>query len=160
MNLQEQKRLFAEALLRAPNQPVVASRAVFPLDPGQAFLASTQWPHDPEVIDQQRQLLDRFGAKHFMPTKEQLAMIVLLSAEETGFNGTKTHEYADRLKAYELYAKVMGFIERPGVVTQNNTVVNNVMVMRDHGSNDDWANKAAVQQKALLNHASGPTTIN
>lgn len=160
MTPQEQKQLFAEALLRAPNQPVVAARAVFPLDPGKAFIASTQWPHDAEVLAYQRQLLDRFGAKHFMPTKEQLAMIVLLSAEETNFSGSKKHEYGDRLKAYELYAKILGFIERPGINVQNNTMINNVMVVRDHGTNEDWASKAANQQKALLTHASSPTAIN
>lgn len=155
--IRELKTAFAEALLRAPSQPVLAGRIAFPNDPQSAFRACNEWPFDAEVIAIQAELVKRHGAAHFLPSREDIANLVLAEAQATNFSGGKALAAEDRLKAYKLYCEIRGFIEKPGVQIDNRSVTfNRVMVVKDHGSNDEWGAKVASQQERLLEHAGGP----
>lgn len=137
----EQKTAFAAALLRSPDDPFKAATQVFG-DFQNQIQAATKWILDPFVKGEQLRLLTEKGEKAFLPSKEdQLKDIYMLA--------TKSIDEEIRLKAHRLYAEIAGNIEKPG--TANVTVaVQNVMVVKDHGSDDEWEQKAIKQQKILI----------
>lgn len=145
------KDLFAVALLRTPDDPFKAACAVFGLDTGRALRASAEWVNDMYVLAKQAELLELHGEDFFMPTKLTLARRVFELAESANI------DKKDKIKAYELYGNIMGFIAKQTAianVTNNNTVVSNrVMVVKDHGTDEDWERKTVEHQSKLLEHA-------
>lgn len=146
------KQAFAAALLRSPNDPFRAALQVFGSDTGRALRASQQWVLDSEVVSCQVKLLEEYGEEQFLPDKLALARAVFELAQ----NPNKPTD--ERLKAYELYGKIRGFIDRPAIVNNmdNRSIhltTNKVMVMRDHGTDADWEQKALSQQQRLVSHA-------
>lgn len=151
MNEQEAKAKFAEELLRRPRAAFEIACELFgPMETGRALKASAEWPVDPYVLDIQAGLIEEHGERYFLPTKEQFARQVIDYADTI-----RTPE--DRLKAYRLYAEVMGFIEKPGVVVNNNVDNRRVMIVKDHGNDDDWERRLVNQQKQLTNAAASRT---
>lgn len=147
----EQKRQFAAALLKTPNDAFKAAITVFGDDTSTALSIYLRWSQDPEVIGYMRELEEEMGELHFLPTKAQLARM----AYEIG-QDSKLH-VEDRLKALRLYADVRGFIEKQAPVINNNLITNNkVMLVKDHGSNEAWEQAAMSQQHRLIEHASAP----
>ena len=137
---------YAANLLRTQD-PFKAAFATTP-NTGEALVIGRDWPHDPVVQAEMDKLLSKEGAKTFLPTKETQAkdIYALATNEKTAVE--------DRLKAHRLYAEVMGFIEKPSQNGGNVNILNQgVMIVKDHGSDEDWQDKAAKQQKALLGHA-------
>ncbi|HEX2242719.1 MAG TPA: hypothetical protein VHK27_05615 [Gammaproteobacteria bacterium] len=139
------KERFAELLLRE-NEPFKVALVLYPDDTGRALRIAHEWPTDPQVKAFQQSAIDAEGEITFLPTKADAARLAWNMARDEG----KFTE--DRLKALKLYAEIRGFIEKPAVnVSQtNNTLVqNNVMVVRDHGSDEEWSEKLRNQQKRL-----------
>lgn len=147
----ELKRRFAVELLKQPNEPFQAAVAVFGDDTGRALQASHRWPQDAVVIAAMQQAIEELGDMHFLPTKAQLAR----EAYNIGTD-PKVH-VDDRLKAMRLYADIRGYIDKQGAnVVVNNLTQNKVMLVRDHGSNEDWETAAAEQQRKLIEAANAP----
>lgn len=144
----EQKHAFAEAWLRHPKDPFAAARDVFGADTGRALIVAQTWTLDVEVLAHQQRLIDEHGARSFLPTKEEFARRVL---DATDALNDSVLAFEDKLKGYKLFAEIMGYIEKPGPTINNNpTTINRVMVVKDHGSNDDWERRARNQQAALV----------
>lgn len=151
----ELKLAFARAWLKAPKNPFEAARTVFGLNTGAALHAATNWTTDAEVLAECARLKEDEGAKSFLTSKEELARKILEAVEdpplETQGGWQARIPIEDKLKAFKLYAEVMGYIEKPQAVINNNPVTNNrVMVVKDSGSDEDWEKKAARQQKELI----------
>ncbi len=145
---QQLKEKFAEELLRNPGDPFKAGLAVFGMNTGRAMQAAQQWATDPYVMEYKDKLLEERGVRSFLPTKEDLAREIIDFARAIGCP-------EDKIKAFRLYGEVMGFIEKPAVNVNNNTNIqqNSVMVIKDHGTDDEWEAKLATQQRALVNAA-------
>jgi hypothetical protein len=148
MNQHELKLKFADMLLRLNNEPFKAAFAILPDDAGMALQVARSWFDDPVVVAEKERLMSGSGAAVFLATKEkQLADIYKLATNEK--------ECAeDRIKAHRLYAEISGFIEKPSANGAVNILNQGVMIVKEHGSNDDWEAKTIEQQRTLTGHAS------
>lgn len=140
------KLLFAEALLKNPQDPFKIALKIVP-DTGAALQAATEWPADLEVIEHQRALLNELGEAAFLPSEFDAARLAYSLAEKEEI------EPSDRIKALELYGKFRGLIQKPETVINNNNQtnvqVNRVMVVKEAASVEDWQAKAMRQQARL-----------
>lgn len=150
----DQKEAYARALLRQPDDAYKAALAVFPGDIPKALHVSKTWPQDEDVQAFAQAALDEDGEDEFLPSKAQLARDVYDLAKHEKWVDPK-----DRIAAYKLYADLRGFIEKPGTTVNNNTLVDrrSVMVVTDHGTDEEWEAKLRAQQAALTHDATRPT---
>ena len=104
--LAAEKKAFALELLKQ-NDPFKAATAVFGVTkPGKCLQVAAEWEKDALVQQFMAELLVEQGEEAFLPTKASLAKRVMDTAE--GF------AHADnKLKAFRLYAEIMGFIAKP-----------------------------------------------
>lgn len=136
--------LFAEALLRNPNNAFEAAKTIF-IENSHALYACQRWPDDPYVRKKQREFIKEGGEAKYLPSKSKVARQIHNVSE-------KVNDAELELKALKLYCDVRGFIEKPGTVINNQ--ISSVMLVKDHGTDDDWEKKA-VQQQQLLIESSG-----
>ena len=140
------KTKFAIALLRNPDHPFQAGCEVFGEDTGKALYVANNWLNDAYVAEQQRNLLKEKGARAFLPSKEDYAREVWRMALDT------RTPIEEKRKFLDLYGEVMGFKERPQQSGINvNVTQNRVMIVKDHGTDDEWEQRAAAQQHRLAN---------
>lgn len=140
------KERFAELTLR--NEPFAAALVLFPDDTGRALRVANEWPQDEQVKTLRQSFIDAEddGETAFLPTKAEAARLAWNIARDAD----KMTE--DRLKAIKLYSEIRGFIERPQVaVTNTVNQVNRVLIVKDHGSDDEWETQLRKQQKRLIN---------
>ena len=105
------KRLFGIEL-NHHKTPIEAACAVFKDDTSKALWASQHWLTDPVVLAAKGEHNQREQAK--LLDRDELSHRLLIFAEEKDPTGRfYISEGKDRLKAYELYAKVNGFIDKP-----------------------------------------------
>lgn len=150
----EQKKRFAVELLKDPNDPFKAALQVFGQDTGMALRASSTWPKDTVVLDYMQEAIGELGDLHFLPSKADLAR------EAWTLATSPTVPVDDRLKAMRLYGDVRGFIEKQGTVINNNVLTNNkVMLVKDHGSTDNWEERLIEQQAKLVEDANAPRVV-
>jgi hypothetical protein len=143
------KDLYAMALLRQPDNPFGAAVKLVGTDTSRALEISHYWPNDQYVLARQAELLAEFGEEAFLPSKTDLARKVYGMADTLP-------EGKEKIAALRLYADIRGFIEKTTAIANvtNNTVVQNrVMVMKDHGTDGEWEEKASRQQALLIEHA-------
>jgi len=143
---------YAEALLREPENAFKAATTVFGADTGRAVYVAAKWIADPFVISEKTRLLQSKGARFFLPSKEEYAREIWRTAID---NRTPAE---DKRALLSLYGDVMGYKETPkkdgGIVINNNKV----LLVRDHGTDEDWERKAAAQQHRLT-HDTAPTDV-
>lgn len=150
----ELKKQYAMELLRNPTDPYKAALALFPNSPQKALAIFTNWREDPEIDELKKELVETFGDIGVLPTKAQVALKIYEVATD---NPRATVD--EKLKAYKLYADVMGYIERiPQAVINNNLTQNKVLVVKDHGTDDQWSRTIAAQQAKLVSDAVADTT--
>ena len=147
----DQKREFALRYLEYRRDANKAAARVFPYDIAARCAATLDLPFDPLVNEEIDELLAKFGYEHFLPGKHELASRILDVADAAT-------DADDKTKALKLYADVMGFVEKPGTVVNNNltNTVNRVMVLRDHGTADEWEARLVEQQKRLAHVSAAP----
>lgn len=139
-----QKERFAEAWLRNPDEPLKAVMSICAPGDSNAFATMQYLVTDQDVLDMKGYLLAEHGMRHFMPSKEIIALEILNEARKS-----RTGE--DKARLYKLYGDFMGHIEKPGVTVNNtNNVQHNVMVVPATTNVDDWESVAAGQQSKLL----------
>lgn len=148
---QEQlKKAFALAWLYEPDSAYAAALKVFGPDTGCALWVADHWQTDPIVTEEKKRLLKEHGSLYFLPDKTQIAREVYNIAKDDKKSGS------ERLQFYKLYSDLLGFIE-PKVMNNNGVINNNqgakVMVVKDHGTNEQWEDRAKGQQKALQEKA-------
>lgn len=141
------KRDFAAHWLRYPDDPFKAAFLTTP-DTGQALQIAKNWVKDPVVLAAKDALLLSSDALNYLPTKEQQCKDIYALATDT------RQDAEDRLKAHRLYAEVRGFIEKPVGGSTTNILNQGVMIVRDAGTDEQWQEKAAIQQRTLIADAS------
>lgn len=138
------KLRFAAAMLRTKNASTAALEVI--QDAGAALRQAYILPHDPLVIEEMGRLTTENGEASFLPTKFAIARDILDRAkaclDPDGFE-----------KLMKLYCNVMGYIEKPGANVSVAVAVSNVLVVTDHGTDEEWAAKSAAQQKGLVLNA-------
>lgn len=151
---EDAKRAFAGAWLRNPTKPYDAAVSILGFTQW-AHIASTQWIVDPIVLGEKERLLDEFGAKAFLPTKEEMAHTLL--AEAANYRDAE-----DKARFYKLAADIMGYVEKPAVNVGNTTHVQvvGVLKVKDHGEIDEWSRGTVAQQTKLINGATGNSKTN
>lgn len=128
--------------------PFVAAYKIWPQDAGFALKISEQWRDDAYVQQCVATLKDIADAANKPPEKEALIKDIHSSIPRM--------RDEDKLKAYRLIAEMSGFIEKaapPQVNIDQRTQVNRVMIMPDHGTDEEWEAKLAEQQDKLMHHA-------
>lgn len=148
----DEKQLYALALLKTPNDPYKAALDVVAGDCARALVMSREWPQDPEVIEYKTQALQDMGEDAFLPSKADVVRAIWQKAEECRDADTA-------FKGYKLVADIMGYVEKPGGTTiNNNTLVDQrkVMVVTDHGTDEEWEAKLLKQQAALTHDGARP----
>lgn len=150
----EAKKAFALAWLREPKDAFKAALAVFGQDTRAALNASTFWINDSEVLAEKDRLIQAAenGEDSFLPSKVEMLSDLYQLTKSTYVEGK------DKVAAFKLYAEVRGWTPKAGptVNVDNSKVVNNkVMVIQDHGSDNDWQEKLLRQQRQLISEASG-----
>jgi hypothetical protein len=153
-NEDELKLKFAAAMLRFPNDPFKAGLEVFGTDTGRALYVASHWINDPLVCAEKQRILDDDGEMFGLPSKAEVARKVwdLATAE-------RPMEDKDRLEMLKFYSSLRGFIEKPKDAAGEGTTniqANNVMIVRDHGTNEQWAEKLRRQQEVLIENAAKP----
>lgn len=145
------KRAFALRMLECRGDALAAAQRVSPHDIPMRLTLLNDGPGDPDVIAEMDRIVAERGHASFLPDKNALAAAIFEAAG-------KCKADDDKLKAYKLYADVMGYIEKPGTVVNNNNLVDNrsVVVVKDFGSDDDWERKLQAQQRRLIEDASEP----
>lgn len=115
LNELELKRMFAIAILRKPlRQPHDSydiATSIFGGDTVKGMFAGANWPVDPDVIRFKNELLAEHGAEYFLPTREELAAMILEVTNERFQSGGLKHDAKEREKLLRLYAEVRGFIK-------------------------------------------------
>jgi len=137
----ERKRLFAESLLKNPSQPFEIALKLFGSDTAGALRAAQEWPGDLQVIEHQKTLIEQEGEEAFLPTKSEALRLAWAMANN------KVTVSQEQLTALKLYADMRSFISKvaPPIAVQQNSV----MVIRDHGSYEDWQAAALTQQRRI-----------
>ncbi len=148
MNEREGKREFARLLLQYPGDPrrcaIILCAAVGIIDTNQITSIATRWVNDPDVIADRQEMLDEQGEDAFLPSRADVARKLWAIAETAGV------EPDDQIKALKEYAALRGFVNKdaPGITVN----VNRVMMIKDHGSDDEWERNLLTQQSKLIEH--------
>lgn len=141
------KTAFARALLRSPHDAFAAAQTVFPDDTGRAAFAARYWTTDAFVKNEMERLcpevaLEKEQALNGLPSKEEYALSIWELAQSA-----RVPE--DRIKALTLFGDVMGYRQKGGITVNNSVETPKVMVVKDHGTDDDWERKVLEQQERL-----------
>jgi hypothetical protein len=154
-NESEFKRRFAVELLRTPTAPFEAAQRTFPGNITLAIFKSVSWPQDPEVLQYINELTETRAPLDLLPTKDALGRAVFDLVHDMG----RKMDVKERLAGYRLYGEIMGFIDKKGEnaggvnVSVQNNIGNKVMIVKDHGTDDDWEAKLLAQQENLVAEA-------
>lgn len=143
------KRKFAYELLRNPNKPWEAAVAVFGdshLKRGLTLWAATCWPTDETVVAELRRLNENSKElDKILPTKAEIVLTLWEISKDTKID-TK-----NRLAAIDQASDLLGYKPKAGTnVNVTTNLVNKVMAVKDHGTDDEWEKAVAEQQKKLV----------
>lgn len=147
-----QKRAFARALLFHPTDPYKAAIMVLGFEnTGKALQIHLTWPLDQIVLQEQVRLIYEEGEETFLPSKLAVARRIFELAEGEHVPAK------DRLAAYRLYAEMMEMVPRPSAIGVGHLTVNQqnnrVLVMKDHGTDDEHEQHTMRQQAKLIEAA-------
>lgn len=147
------KRRFAAEMLRRPGEPFRVAYELFVDNPNDEYsnmvstLAARDWAHDPIVIAERQRLQTEIGQAAELPTKETI-MLEILDLART----SKT--VPDRLKAYAQYSEMQGYTGRnSGAGAGIAMYANKVMLVKDHGTDEQWESGLKAQQQKLIREA-------
>lgn len=143
----ELKKRFARQILRGAT-PWDAICLVIPDYDERAserFTLSRDWAIDEEVHALKKQILEEDGDDALgLPTREELIKDLWADIQQaTG---------KDKAALAKVYADVRGWTQKPTDLPTNQTnITHNVMVVKDHGSDEAWQLNAIEQQRKLVN---------
>jgi len=142
----ESKAAYAAFLLNEKN-PFEAAKKLCPTDTGRALWVASNWANDPEVIAEVQRLKGDSRNIMGIATRYELAKFYWDLAND------KTIEPKDRIIAAEKYGAVAQIYDPKATNTTNIKVdaAPRVMVVRDHGNDDEWEKKVERQQRELTN---------
>lgn len=155
------KRLFAARLMqidRDNSQEVFKVATEFcGTDYGAALRMTKDWPQDPDVIEE----CVRIGNSGVTVDereklkKEAIDILMKIARDDKKFT-------EDRIKALKEVGVISGIVQenKTNINVNNNTLnvtQNRVMVVKDHGSDEDWELAALQQQERLVNESTATT---
>lgn len=112
--------------------------------PARAGAAALAWGRDADILSRVQELR-RVG---FVDDVE--ADQATVKQEILAFARNDQVDDKVRLDAYKLYADVAGMIQKGGT-NVNVAIVNRVMKVTDHGSDEAWEARVEAQQRGLMN---------
>lgn len=142
------KNEYAKQLLKS-GDPFKAALVIFPDNVSRALRVANEWATCSVVRSKMDELISSASDEcDFLPTKADLSRIVW---DKLNHESTSNDDFT---KMAKLYAEVRGFIEKPQTNIQQNNISqtnNNIMVIKDKGTNDEWETKLRRQQEKLVN---------
>ena len=142
------KKQFAAALYAEPGNPFKAALSVFPNDTGSACQYAFEWNNDPEVLEEIQKLKETVDDSEVLPNKIETANAAWSLANNEYLKG------ADRVNALRLFAEIAGHMPEK-MVNKNIKITdetpNKVMLVKDHGENEEWEQQLLNQQARLVN---------
>lgn len=148
MEVSELKKIFAAALLKEPGNPFKAGQTAYPDDIGECCRAATQWPNDPEVLAEIENIKNNATLEEMLPNKVEAGQLAWQLANNDWLKGK------ERVDALRLFCEVAGHIEKGiarGKETTEPNAIQKVMLVKDHGENEEWEQKLLEQQTRLIN---------
>lgn len=144
---QELKIAFARLLFLDPGNPFECGRKIFPDHTGFACMAAVEWKNDPAVIEEMERLALETPVENLIATKQEAMKNAWNMANDSSINPK------ERVAYLRLFAEMAEYMPEKSSVknVQKNEVINRVMVVKDHGSDEDWEAKVAEQQRKLIN---------
>ena len=136
---EDYKKAFASEYFKNPSDPFKIACVLFPDNTNLALRVANEWPSDSFVLA----CLDALSDND-MPTEVDLCRKVWNKMEFT----SDAKDFATLAK---LYAEIRGFIKKQESAQVNVQVNNKVMVVKDHGTDEQWESKLIRQQTALAN---------
>jgi len=143
----ERKIQFARFLFRDPANPFNAATSVFPDDIGEACKAALEWTKDETVINE----IERLKAEkpdEIIPDKNEALLLAWRIANNA-------YEAKDRISALRLFAEISGHMPDKTInknIKTEESKINKVMLVKDHGSNEEWESDLLNQQGKLVNY--------
>lgn len=137
------KAAFAEAWLHYPSDPHAAANMVC-ANAAISYRMAMEWIYDPFVRQCQEELIKKRGEDYYLPNRTLLIRRIMEIGED------KTNGAKDRLAAYRLAAELRNFMPKNEQNTNIQINQNRVMVVKDHGTDDEWREKMAAQQAKLV----------
>lgn len=138
------KKQFAAAWVRQPDNAFAAAREV-EQHVGMAAYIAQQWIEDEQVLAFRADIIAERGPIAKVPTKEEFAVELYTVAREAKAVG-------DKLRAYEFFAKVMGYVDTgrsEGGVNVNIMNAPKIMAVPLAASDEEWQVAALNHQKVL-----------
>lgn len=105
---QQEKDAFARAWLKEPDAFKAAVMVFGSANAGRALQISATWVLDEYVLNKKKELLENEGPEAFLPTKFEVAQMMLE-------NHKNARNAEDKRKQLRDYAELMKFIEKPEV---------------------------------------------
>lgn len=152
----EEKKRYGHALAACPDDGFRAALAAYPGDAGRALVVAREWADDPLVIEARDEAIAAALADEGpVIGKAGVAQMLLDIARE------KLTDAKDRITALDKINEMYGY-KTAGEGTGGNTYIDNrsVMIVKDHGTDDEWSAKLREQQERLVADASRPHAVN
>ena len=148
MDILERKKIFARALFRDPGNLFNAAMEAWEGDAGQACNHTLLWKNDPDVLAEIK-LLNSRPLEEVIASKNQTALLAWDLAND------EMAPVKERVLALRLYSEINNFLPKNDnkANASINLQTNKVMVVKDHGSDQNWETKAALQQAKLIGEA-------
>jgi len=153
----DEKTRYGHALAACPDDAFRAALSVYPGDAGRALVVAREWSDDPAVIEARDEAV-AVALNDDGPVigKAGVAQMLLDIARE------KLVDAKDRIAALDKINEMYGYKTATVGVGGGNTYIDNrsVMVVKDHGTDDEWSAKLREQQERLIQDASRPAAVN
>ncbi len=144
----EVRKKFALELVRNNDDGFAAARIVFPTNLGAVFWYGNNWQSD-EVIAAERDRLLKQGGEDLSDEDLRNKLVrALLNIVEDASTAPE-----DVAKAANAIGELKGLIHKPNPIFNQTVQAPRVMVVRSHGSNEEWEAKLRKQQDDLINAA-------
>lgn len=147
MEFHDLKIAFARLLFLEPGNPFECGKKIFPDNTGYACMAAVQWKNDSVVVEEMERLAAETPIENLVATKQEAMQNAWLMANNTSINPK------ERVAALRLFAEMAEYMPEKTSVknVQKNEVINRVMMVKDHGEDEEWAEKVSEQQRKLTN---------
>jgi hypothetical protein len=156
MDTEDEKKRYGHALAVCPEDAFRAALTVYPGDAGRALVVAREWANDPLVIEARDAAIEAaLNDDGPVIGKAGVAQMLLDIARE------KLTDAKDRIAALDKINEMYGY-KTVGEGTGGNTYIDNrsVMIVKDHGTDDEWSAKLRAQQERLIEDASRPAAVN
>lgn len=100
------KKRFAEQLLRKPHDAYKIAVDIAEGDYAKAHMWSQRWPHDEEVLNHQKCLIEKHGEDYFLPTKSDYVHKLWKEIDSKYESGANKMEHRDMINALRLAAEM------------------------------------------------------